>query len=66
MSICGQNFPLSIIDKSLCRIDSAPQAEIQRWALLRMRSSVNTAICSKPLGPWMYGDWIALAESRHG
>jgi hypothetical protein len=34
-----------------------------RLALLVVRSAVDTAICSKPLARWMYGDWMPPAES---
>ena len=30
------------------------------------RSSVDTAICAKPLTLWMYGDWMDFADSRCG
>ncbi len=34
--------------------------------MLLVRSIVDTAICSKPLGRWTYGDWMPPAESRDG
>ena len=30
---------------------------------LSVRSGVDTAICSKPLARWMYGDWMSSVES---
>jgi hypothetical protein len=31
------------------------------FPMLLARSTVDTAICAKPLGRWMYGDWMPLA-----
>jgi hypothetical protein len=31
------------------------------FPMLLARSIVDTAICAKPLGRWMYGDWMPLA-----
>jgi hypothetical protein len=31
--------------------------------LVLVRSIVDTAICSKPLARWIYGDWMPSAES---
>jgi hypothetical protein len=36
------------------------------FAWILRRSGVDTAICSKQLARWTYGDWIAPAENRYG
>jgi hypothetical protein len=50
-----------------CQISSAVSTALrehnERLAMLVVRSAVGTAICSKPLARWMYGDWIPPAES---
>jgi len=37
-----------------------------RLPMLLARSSVDTAIWSKPLARWMYGDWMPPTESWDG
>lgn len=34
-----------------------------RLPMLLARSSVDTAICAKPLARWTYGDWMSPAGS---
>ena len=44
-------------------VSTALREHNERLAMLVVRSAVGTAICSKPLARWMYGDWIPPAES---
>jgi hypothetical protein len=50
----------------LVQISSAVSTALRRRKFaatgLLVRSGVDTAICSKPLARWMYGDWKPLAE----
>jgi hypothetical protein len=50
-----------------CKISSAVSTALRtrNCAItgLSVRSGVDTAICSKPLARWMYGDWMSSVES---
>jgi hypothetical protein len=50
-------------DKSLVPYRQCSARGSSSLAVLLVRSSVDTAICAKPLGRWMYGDWMPPAES---
>src|ERR1039458_7425454 len=47
---------LSAIAKSLVPYRQCSACRTSRMPMLPVRSSVDTAICSKPLARWMYGD----------
>ena len=53
----------SIEAKSLVPYRQRSASKNLRVAMLVVRSAVDTAICSKPLARWMYGDWMPPAES---
>ena len=64
--LCGRpsgsnRFSVSVHDKSLVPYRQCSARRNLLFPMLLARSIVDTAICAKPLGRWMYGDWMPLA-----
>ncbi len=63
-SLCQkETLNISLDAKSLVPYRQRSARRSTRLPMLWVRSGVDTAICSKPLARWMYGDWMLLTES---